>query len=101
MKEICTIGEGHGRKLKSTEFPELGLVLEYAFGELDAQIGGGGLEAHPHLTTGTLYRGVVSVTTMQQAREVLLSIAQEGFSISLSACYNYTENYRQGSVQAK
>ena len=63
--------------------------------------GGGGLEAHPHLITGTLYRGADSITTMQQAREVLLSMAPQGFSISLSACYNYTENYRQGSAQAK
>lgn len=101
MKEIHTIGEGRGRKLKSTEFPELGLVLEYAFGELDTQVGGGGLEAHPRLTTGTLCRGVDNVTTMQQVREVLLFMAPEGFSISLSACYNYTENYRQGSAQAK
>ena len=100
MQEIRTIAEGR-RKLKSTEFPELGLVLEYAFGELDTQRGGGGLEAHPRLITGTLYRGADSITTMQQAREVLLSMAPQGFSISLSACYNYTENYRQGSAQAK
>ena len=101
VQEIRTIAEGRGRKLKSTEFPELGLVLEYAFGELDTQRGGGGLEAHPRLITGTLYRGADSITTMQQAREVLLSMAPQGFSISLSACYNYTENYRQGSAQAK
>ncbi len=101
LKEIRTIAEGRGRKLKSTEFPELGLALEYAFGELDTQKGGGGLEAHPRLTTGTLYRGVGNATTMQHAREILLSMAPRGFSISLSSCYNYTENYRQGSAQAR
>ena len=61
---------------------------------------GGCLEAHPRLTTGTLYRSVDSVITMKHAREILLAMAPEGFSISLSACYNYTESYRQGSAQA-
>lgn len=101
VKEIRTIASGRGRKLKCNEFPELSIALEYAFGEMDTQKGGGGLEAHPRLTTGTLYRGVDNVTTMKQAREILLSMAPEGFNISLSACYNYTENYRQGSAQAK
>ena len=103
LKEIRTIhvAEGRGRKLKSTEFPELGLALEYAFGELDTQQGGGGLEAHPRLTIGTLYRGTDNATTMQQARETLLAMAPRGFTISLSSCYNYTDNYRQGSAQAK
>lgn len=100
MKEIRAIASGRGRKLKCNEFPELGIALEYAFGEMDTLRGGGGLEAHPRLTTGTLYRGVDNVTTMKQAREILLSMAPEGFKISLSACYNYTENYRQGSGQA-
>ena len=63
-------------------------------------MGGGCLEAHPRLTTGTLYRSVDSVITMKHAREILLAMAPEGFSISLSACYNYTESYRQGSAQA-
>lgn len=38
---------------------------------------------------------------MKTARNVLLSLAPEGFRISLSCCYNYAENYRQGSIQAK
>ena len=37
---------------------------------------------------------------MKHARESLLAMTPEGFSISLSACYNYTESYRQGSAQA-
>ena len=113
VKEICTIASGRGRKLKHNEFPELGIALEslqtptlelYQIRERrhtqikDTQRGGGGLEAHPRVTTGTLYRGVDSVTTMKQAREILLSMAPEGFNISLSACYNY---YRQGSAQAR
>ena len=32
--------------------------------------------------------------------EILFAIGPEGFSILPSACYNYTERYRQGSAQA-
>ena len=79
----------------------LGVALEYAFGERDILMGGGYFEAHPRLTTGTLYRGVDNAMTMKHAREILLAMAPEGFSISLSSCYNYTETYRQGSAQAE
>ena len=48
-----------------------------------------------------LYRGVGNATTMQQAREIILSMAPAGFTISLSLCYNYTDNFREGSIQAK
>ena len=96
LKKIKTIGEGRGRKLKTVQFPELATVLSYAFGEFD-----GGTEAHPRLTTGTMYRASDNATTMKQAREVLLSLAPEGFKISLSSCFNYTENYRKGSIQSK
>ena len=84
--------------MKTEEFPELSVALKYAFGESDLQQGGGGLEAHPRLITGTLYQVVDSVTTMKQAREIILSMAPPGFSLSLSSCYNY---YREGSAQAK
>ena len=100
FKEIRII-EGRGRKLKSTEFPELATVLSYAFGEHDIKEGGGGLEAHPRLTIGTLYRSSDSATTMRKAREILLSLSPQSFQISLSSCYNHTENYRKGSAQAK
>lgn len=60
--------------------------------------GGGGLESYPRLI---LYRSVDNVTTMKRAQEILLSLALEGFKISLSCCYNYTNNYRRGSLQAK
>ena len=84
------------------EIKTIAIALEYAFGKLDVnEGGGGGLESHPRLTTGTLYRSVDNVTTMKRAREILLSLAPEGFKISLSCCYNYTNNYRRGSLQAK
>ena len=89
IKEIQTIAKGRGRKLKSEMFPELSVALEYAFGECDLQHGGGGLEAHPRLITGTLYKAADNVTTMKQAREILLSMAPPSFSIALSSCYNY------------
>ena len=101
LNEIRTISEGRGRKLKSDQFPQLGVAIEYAFGEYDVEAGGGGLEAHPRLTTGTLYKGVDNVTKMSSAREVILSMAPKGFNISLSSCYNYTQNFREGSRQAK
>lgn len=51
-QKIETIAEGWGRKLKSKEFPELAAILSYTFGECDvSECGGGGLEAHPCLTT--------------------------------------------------
>ena len=102
LKEIRTTSEGSGRKLKSQEYPELAAVLSYAFGEHDLkEYSGGGLEAHPRLTTGTLYRASDNATAMKKAREFLLSLAPEGFSISLSSCFNYTQNFQQNSGQAK
>ena len=86
--------------MKTAEFPELATVLLYAFGEYDVKEDGGGVEAHPRLTTGTLYRAVDNVTTMKAARDIILSLAPSSFKISLSSCYNYTENYRKGSRQA-
>ena len=37
--------------------------------------------------------------TMKRAREVLLSLAPGGLTISVSFCFNYTENFRQNSRQ--
>lgn len=76
-------------------------MLTCAFGEYDVHEGGGGLEAHPRLTTGTLYRASDAATIMKTAREILLSLAPQNFKISLSSCYNYTENYRKGSAQGR
>ena len=101
-KEIRVIGEGRGRKLKIHSFPELSSVLQYAFGEKGPTeaSGTGGLECHPRLTCDTLYRGAYNVQTMKKAREVILAHSPKGFTISLSSCYNYTQNYRKGTHQA-
>ena len=37
---------------------------------------------------------------MKSARKLLLSLAPDSFSISLSSCYNYTMDYRVGTAQA-
>ena len=61
-----TIAKGRGRKLKTEQFPELSMALEYAFGELDvSEGGGGGVESHPRLITGNLYRAIDNVTRMK------------------------------------
>ncbi len=99
--KIKVIAEGRGRKLKTEEFPNLASAIEFAFGEDDITLGGGGLESHPRLTTGVLYRSSDTATTMKRARDIVLSLAPNNFSISLSSCYNYTETYRSGSMQAK
>ena len=88
VKEIRIIAAGRGRKLKSQEFPDLAALMECVFGEYDIAQGGGGLEAHPRLTTDVLYRASDSATTMKEARKILLSLAPRGLSISLSSCYN-------------
>ena len=38
---------------------------------------------------------------MTDAHLALLSLAPENFSISLSMCYNYTQNFRKGTREAK
>ncbi len=86
-KQIKIVAKGRGRKLKTDHFPE---AHEYAFGEVDVESGGGGLQAHPRLTIETMYRTCDSITTMRKARELVLSLASPGFTISLSTCYNYT-----------
>ena len=91
-----------GRKLKIEEFPDIAAILEYEFGEGDRiKRGGGGLESHSKLENDTLYRAADSKTNMVDARLALLSLAPEDFSISLSYCYNYTQNFRKGTLEAK
>ncbi|KAL9977066.1 hypothetical protein ACROYT_G014430 [Oculina patagonica] len=73
----------------------------YSIGEGDTvDRAGGGLESHPRLTGTVLYQAADSNTVMRQARENSLALAPEGFSISLSLCFNYTQNYREGTYQA-
>ena len=100
-KEIQIIAKGRGRLMLAAQFPELPLLLEYAFGDHNTHIcSGGGLESHPRLTDGTLYRTADNYATMKSARKLLLLLAPDSFSISLSSCYNYTMDYRVGTAQA-
>lgn len=102
LEKLRHVFKGRGRKLKCEEFPDLTGILEFAFGESDrVDRAGGGLESHPRLTDTVLYRAADSNTIMKQARETILALAPEGFSISLSTCFNYTQNYREGTYQAR
>ena len=94
FKEMNKIAEGRGRKLKSNEYPDLTKVMECLFAEE-------GLEAHPRLTDEVLYRSKGNTLTMRRAKEVILNLAPSSFSISLSSLYNYTQNYKVGTLQAK
>ncbi len=38
---------------------------------------------------------------MRNARETILALAPRGFDICLSSCYNYTQNFKVGTCQAK
>lgn len=88
--------------MKIEEFPDIAAILEYEFGEGDRlNRGGGGLESHSKLENDTLYRAADNKTNMVDARLALLSLAPEDFSISLSCCYNYTQNFRKGTHEAK
>jgi hypothetical protein len=93
---------GQGAILKCEQFPELAAVLQYAFGEGDRiERGGGGLETDPRFQTGTLFKTSDANTTMKDARLTLLSVTPPEFSISLSSCYNYTQNYKAATHQAR
>lgn len=76
-------------------------LLEYAFMEADVIAGGGGVQSHPRLIDDTLYRTADNVTNMKQARELVLAMSNPDFNISLSCCYNYTQNYKKNTLQAK
>ena len=93
-KEMRTIAEGRGRLLKSDSFPELGILLEGIFE-------GSGMESHPRLIDSTLYKAISNAMTMRKAREILLTLAPKDFNIALSSCFNYTQNYKAGTAQAK
>ena len=70
------------------------MLFEGIFGE-------SGLECHPHLTDNVMYKGKSNALTMKQARETLLALSPQGFNISLSCCFNYTQNFKAGTAQAK
>lgn len=94
--------ERTGRKLKVEEFPDLVAIMEYEFGEGDhREHGGGGLESHSKLRNELLYRASDSKTKMKDAREAILALAPDNFTISLSTCFNYTQNFRKGTLEAR
>lgn len=102
IEKLRHVFTGRGRELKSEEFPDLAGILEFAFSESDRiDRAGGGMESHPRLIDTVLYRAADSNTTMKHAREIVLALALERFKISLSSCFNYTQNYREGTYQAK
>ena len=102
IEKLRHVFRRRGRKLKSEQFPDLAGILEFAFGDGDrVDRAGGGLESHPRLTDTVLYRAADSNTIMRHARETILALAPEVFDISLSSCFNYTQNYREGTYQAK
>ena len=102
LEKLRHVFKGRGRSLKCEEFPDLAGILEFAFGEGDrVDRASGGLKSHPRLTDTVLYRAADSNTIMKHARETILALAPEGFKISLSTCFNYTQNYREGTYQAR
>ena len=100
--EILHIAPGQGRILKCKENQSLLLLLEYAFMESDVRArGGGGQWSHPRLIDETLYRTPDSNTNIKKAREIVIALSSLDFHISLSSCYNYTQNYKKNTFQAK
>ena len=100
-EQLKVVAEGRGRKLKCEEFPELAQYLEFAFGEGDRVLrGGGGLQADPRLLDSTLFKAVDNATVMRHAKEMLRKTKPD-FKISTSCLYTYTMNYRKGTKQAE
>lgn len=100
-EQLKVVAEGRGRKLKCEEFPELAQYLEFAFGEGDRVLrGGGGLQADPRLLDSTLFKAADNATVMRHAKEMLRKIKPD-FKISTSCLYTYTMNYRKGTKQAE
>jgi hypothetical protein len=100
--EILHVQPGRGRILKCEENESLVPLVEYAFMNNDIhKRGGGGLQSHPRLIDETLYRTPDGNTDMKKAREIVISMSNPDFHISLSCCYNYTQNYKKNTLQAK
>jgi hypothetical protein len=94
VKETLHVKPGRGRKLKCEENLNLPPLLEYAFME-------SGIQSHPCLTVDTLYRTPDSNVYIKEARELLLAMSDPSFSISLSSCCNYTQNYKKTPCKQK
>ena len=87
--------------MKCEEFPELARYIEFAFGEGDRMLrGGGGLQEDPRLIDPRLFKAADNATVMRDVKEMLKTVKPE-FSISTSCLYTYTKNYRKGTLQAK
>ena len=100
-KMFKSIADGRGRKLKCEEFPELAQYIEFAFGEGDRVLrGGGGLQADPRLLDTTLFKAADNATVMRHAKEMIAKVRPD-FKISTSCLYTYTMNYKKGSKQAE
>lgn len=100
-ERLKVVAEGRGRKLKCEEFPELARYIEFAFGEGDRVLrGGGGLQADPRLLDSTLFKAADNATVMRHAKEMLSKIKPD-LQISTSCLYTYTMNYRKGTKQAE
>lgn len=70
-KDLKTIPEGRGRKLKCEEFPVLTRYIEYCFGEGDRVLrGGGGLEADPRLLDTKLFKAADNAIVMRHIKEI-------------------------------
>ena len=99
-KEFRSAFDSRGRPLLADVFPELGMVLQSIFESGKGGIGGG-IEAHPRLTSDIMFRSRDNNLYMWQAREILLQVAPPQFSISLSSCFNYTDSYKEKTLSAK
>ena len=100
-EQLKVIASGKGRHLKCKEFPELAQYIEFAFGEGDRVLcGGGGLQADPRLLDTTLFKATDNATVMRHVQEMLRKM-KPAFNISTSCLYTYTMNYRKGTKQAE
>jgi len=92
-KEILHVSKGSGHMLKCKENSVVVPLLDYAFMEANIrERRGGGLQSHPSLLGDTLYRTLQNNTDMKCARELVIDLSNPDFKISLSCCYNYTQN---------
>lgn len=96
IEEILYASKGRGQRLKCEENPLLVPLLEYAFIEAGIRkLGGGGVQSHLRLLDETLYRTPQSNMDMKRARELVVAMSNRDFEISLSFCYNYTQNLKK------
>lgn len=76
-------------------------IMEYEFRGDHRERGGGGLQSHSKLCNKLLYRVSNSKTKMNDAREAILALAPDNITTSLSSCFNYTQNFLKGILEAR